>query len=147
MHEVRTVLIKELEQLDVDITAGAAVMSSLAARKKIILEALNIYSEPAENMMSELPTSGPIPTKPNTMDLANIVIRNAGRPIKPSVIAFEIQRQFGLVPAKTLQDMLWKRCRTPNSRFFKDAEGNIGVRAMEAKMTVVKPFGQNGVTT
>jgi hypothetical protein len=73
----------------------------------------------------------------SSMDMARTVIRNAGRPLKPQQVSEQIESTYGVLPAKTLFDMLWKRVRAKQS-FFKTASGEIGVLEMEPKVQAVR---------
>jgi len=73
----------------------------------------------------------------NTMEMARVVIRNAGKPLKPEAIREGIKSTFGIEPAKTLPDMLWKYARAARGGFFRQETGEIGLDEMQPKIETV----------
>ena len=107
------------------------VMGTLNAKKVAIQSLLSVYA-PAEG--EEENNTQTL----NSMDMARVVIRNAGRPIKPDQIRLGIRSTYGVDAPKTLQDMLWKKARKTDSGFFKDEEGNIGLTEMIPRLETVR---------
>lgn len=111
------------------------VMDTLTAKKEAIKSLLAAY-EPEESETSD-EKAAVAQQLMNSMDMSRVVIRNAGRPLKPDKIRTDIKRTYGIEAPKTLQDMLWKKARKGDSGFFKDEEGNIGLTEMLARVETV----------
>lgn len=70
------------------------------------------------------------PVSLHTIDMARVVIRNAGRPLTPEEIRNKIQLTFGVVPAKTLNVLLSRKTRSGDRGFYRDQAGFIGLHEM-----------------
>lgn len=74
-------------------------------------------------------TEGPIPqdSTPSTIEMARTVLRNAGgTTMTLQEIRTAIQQTYGIDPAKTLDQMLYKRAQR-NKGFYKTGEGRFGL--------------------
>jgi hypothetical protein len=75
-------------------------------------------------------SSAPIPKAGNTqsmIEMARIVIRNAGRPLAVQAIPEKIRSTFGIAAAKSLPRMLIKRARRSKCGFYLTSDGLIGL--------------------
>jgi hypothetical protein len=61
------------------------------------------------------------------LDMARIVIRNAGRPLAVQAIPEKIRSTFGIAAAKSLPRMLIKRARRSKCGFYLTADGLVGL--------------------
>ena len=63
---------------------------------------------------------------PSTVEMARAVLGNAGKPLPLLMIRQAIRETFGIEPAKTLDQMLYKRAQR-NKGFFKTRDGEFGL--------------------
>lgn len=120
------------------------MLEVLTAKREAISQVLDVYASVGTKAVPtktreairrvSIGTSG---SKLNTIDMARVVIRNAGKSLPPAKIKENIKSTFGIDAAKTLYDMLWKRARAQDSGFYKDEQGNIGLVEMLPKMETV----------
>jgi hypothetical protein len=113
--------------LEAELKAIDKVVAEASAKRDAIMELIETDQKEAVRRQSQH----------STIEMARLVIRNAGRPLSPDKIQTNIHTTFGIVPAKTLYDMLLKRARKPGSGFFRDAEGQIGLSEMQPTITTV----------
>jgi hypothetical protein len=73
-------------------------------------------------------TEGPVNRKeqPNTLDMARTVLRNAGTEKSPDDLKVMIRTTYGIDPAKTLDQMLYKRA-SAGREFYKTEDGRFGL--------------------
>lgn len=113
----------------------------MAAQRTAILRLLQTYGVQEKDLKGSAKAERAKSAAPGSLDMARVVIRNAGRPLKPAGIREAIVKTYGVEPAKTLEDMLWKRCRKEGAGFYKQEDGAIGLREMEAKVVTVGGIG------
>src|ERR1039457_2539172 len=61
------------------------------------------------------------------LDMARIVVRNAGRPLVVQAIPEKIRSTFGIAAAKSLPRMLIKRARRSKCGLYLTSDGLIGL--------------------
>jgi hypothetical protein len=88
-----------------------------------------IRSKPAHRVipLSSAPSVAKTSTTQPMLDMAKIVIRNAGRPLAVQAIPENIRSTFGIVAAKSLPRMLIKRARRSKCSFYLTSDGLIGL--------------------
>lgn len=125
------------------------IIDSLNAKRTAILKVLGLYESTVllDDRELEQPISSDKGPQLNTIDMARVVIRNAGKPLQPPQIKDGIKSTFGVDPAKTLFDMLWKRARQGDKGFYKDGEGNIGLLEMLPKLETVATISSGETMT
>jgi hypothetical protein len=131
---LKQVLQKELTELD-------QTLERLNKKRDAIHQLLAVYegegeTQPRSTRVPRAARSG-TGAELNTVEMARTVIRNLGRPMHPKAIADAIHRTYGIQPAKTLSDMLWKRARAGKG-FYKTDDGEIGVTALQSHVETVK---------
>jgi alkyl hydroperoxide reductase subunit AhpC len=72
--------------------------------------------------------------QPNTLDMARTVLRNAGTEKSPDDLKVMIRTTYGIDPAKTLDQMLYKRA-SAGREFYKTEDGRFGL--LELRKTPV----------
>lgn len=135
----------ELESVDRQI-------ADLNQKREAIIKLLSVYGFEtilaAVDTLSQFPTEGRTRGGLNTLEMARLVIRNAARPLKPEAIKEGIRKTYGVEPAKTICDMLWKRARSKDSGFFREKTGEIGLTEMIPQMeTVSTSIGTSRATS
>jgi hypothetical protein len=121
-------------------------LSELELRARAIRVVLGLYGEDVRPAAKARQTTreigaeagkAPLGTnKMTTLEMARVVIRNAGRPLELEKIKQGIKSTFGVEPAKTLFDMLWKGARAGNG-FVREESGEIGLTEMQPRMEAV----------
>ena len=88
-----------------------------------------IGSKPAHRVicLSSAPSVAKTGNTQLMLDMARIVIRNAGRPLAVQAIPEKIRSTFGIVAAKSLPRMLIKRARRSKCGFYLTSDGLIGL--------------------
>ena len=88
-----------------------------------------ITSKPAHHVicLSSAPTVAKTGNTQPMLDMARIVIWNAGRPLAVQAIPEKIRSTFGIVAAKSLPRMLIKRARRSKCGFYLTADGLVGL--------------------
>jgi hypothetical protein len=134
---MRAALQEELKGID-------NTLEHMAAKRTAILNLLELYGVQDEKVRATGAKATAARIKsvgPGSLDMARVVIRNAGRPLKTLGIREAIVKTYGVEPAKTLENMLWRHCRKEGGLFFKEEDGSIGVREMQAKVVTVRGLG------
>lgn len=119
-------------------------MKSLQEKKEAIENVLGVYSPGQERSAPALSSARDSKPELNNLEMARVVIRNAGRPLKPERISDMIKDTYGRLPAKTLYDMLLRCVRNGTHGFIKNADGEIGLVEMEATLATVSSIHANG---
>ena len=121
-------------------------LAELELRMRAIRVVLGLYGEDVSPALKRNRTTkdmedavgGAQANKMTSLEMARVVIRNAGRPLKPEKIKEGIKSTFGVDPAKTLYDMLWKGARAGNVGFVRDeGTGEIGLSEMQPRVAHV----------
>jgi hypothetical protein len=118
------------------------IMSNLQQKREAIQKLLGVYgtteqSGQSDPVGSDILSASKAKSGMNTIEMARVIIRNAGRPLKPEDVRANIRATFGVDAAKTLYDMLLKRARSENSGFYRTSEGEIGLTEMLPKFEKV----------
>ena len=86
-----------------------------------------VPDEPTEHATSPTPDEAPLLDEaPSTLEMARTVLRNAGAAMSLLAIRAAIRTTYGIDPAKTLDQMLYKRAQK-NKGFYKTKEGEFGL--------------------
>jgi len=76
--------------------------------------------------------------QPNSLEMARIVLLNLdGEEKTPDEIRALIRKTYGIAPAKTLDQMLYKRS-SKGITFYKTADGRFGLLSLRANTTEVR---------
>ena len=76
--------------------------------------------------------------RPNSLEMARVVLLNLdGEEKTPDEIRALIKKTYGIGPAKTLDQMLYKRA-SKGTMFYKTAEGRFGLLALRATTEEVR---------
>ncbi len=88
-----------------------------------------IRSKPVHRVisLSSAPGVARVANTQSMLDMAGIVIRNAGRPLAVQAIPEKIRSTFGIAAAKSLPRMLIKRARRSKCGFYLTSDGLIGL--------------------
>jgi hypothetical protein len=73
------------------------------------------------------------------LDMARIVIRNAGRPLAAQAVPEKIRGTFGIVATGSLPQLLTKRARSSRSGFYLTADNLIGLIDMAPVGSTPRP--------
>jgi hypothetical protein len=110
-------------------------LSQLDTRRNAIISMLTAYGEGEEYQRDSPEGSGL-----SSIEMARVVLCNAGRPLSIADIYDRIQGTYGIPAVKTLKDMLWKRARS-RKIFFKNEDGTIGLMELQAVVETVAKTG------
>jgi len=83
-------------------------------------------------------------TTPNTLEMTRIVLRNAGGEKTADELRQLIRTTYGIEPAKSLDQMLYKRAASGRG-FYKTEDGRFGLTEMR-KGTAVDAVAMPGLT-
>jgi hypothetical protein len=71
-------------------------------------------------------------TGQSTMEMARQVLRNHGGSLSAGEIHNKIHEMFGITPASSLTQMLYKRSRS-GTGFFRSKDGKYGIQEVKQK--------------
>jgi hypothetical protein len=122
------------QALDSELSAIEKSVGPLVERREAIFRLFAAYDDSGNQPTTR--TTVKASPELNTLDMARTVIRNARRPLKVNQIEEEIKNTYGVVPAKTLYQMLYKRAKR-GERFFRNDNGEFGVADMNPEVRTV----------
>lgn len=128
---MRQVLESELAAIEKDV-------GPLTERREAIYRLFAAYDTDSQSRTRTTVKASP---ELNTMDMARTVIRNAGRPLTLQRIEEGIRTTYGVAPAKTIYQMLYKRAKR-GERFFRTEQGEFGLMEMQPEIQTVLTSGQ-----
>jgi hypothetical protein len=121
----------QLQQLDEERRQLTERMAHLDTRRNALISMLSCYGDEEAALRASPEGSGL-----SSLEMARVVLGNAGRPLPMAAIYERIQGTYGIAAKKTLKDMLWKRSRTRNI-FTRYKDGTIGLVELEAVVETV----------
>ena len=130
------------QALDSELSAIEKSVGPLVERREAIYRLFAAYDESDRQSITR--TTVKATSELNTIDMARTVIRNAGRPLKAPQIEEAIKRTYGVTPAKTLYQMLYKRAKR-GERFFRNESGEFGLTDMNPEVQTVMTSDQVAV--
>ena len=124
---------EELQEIDgkIDLLEQyrTSLKNTIEARNALDgLAPISLSSTPYQPQPVRALTEGPVNRKeqPNTLDMARTVLRNAGTEKSPDDLKVMIRTTYGIDPAKTLDQMLYKRA-SAGREFYKTEDGRFGL--------------------
>ena len=119
-------------------TALNAALQARLDLEGLISTRPQVYSPQTVNLTAITDGKDSPNAQPNSLEMARVVLLNLnGEEKTPDEIRALIKKTYGIEPAKTLDQMLYKRA-SKGTLFYKTAEGRFGLLALRATTEEVR---------
>ncbi len=127
------------QALESELAAIEKTLTPFIERREAIHSLFAVYDTDPRT-----PARTPVKAGPdlNTMNMAKTVIRNAGRPLTFQGIEESIKKTYGVTPAKTLYQMLYKRAKA-GDKLYRNQNGEFGLVEMNPEIRTVMTGGES----